>query len=179
MKPKLLKAFRQDCDFAAKHLRLQGFVRMMFVIRGHDGQVIPIMVAGGEKADAYRMVQLAAVAHDAEAVSCISEAWTLPPEATMPNVLPSESERRIEVIAVQLVTLDEALGSMREILRDAAGRIAGLGPERMKPTMVPAPDFGGMMSKVVPSSRPSPEAQAEARALLEQFADRLAGAERA
>ena len=24
MKPKLLKAFRRDCDFAAKHLKLQG-----------------------------------------------------------------------------------------------------------------------------------------------------------
>lgn len=173
MKPKLLKAFRRDCDFAAKHLKLQGFFRTMFVIRGHDGRVIPIMVAGGEKADAYRMVQLAAVAHDAEAVSCISEAWTLP-EATMTNVLPSESERRIEVIVVQLVTLDEALCSMREILRDAEGRITGLGPERMKPTVTPARDFGGMMSKVVPSRRPDPDAQAEARALLEQFAERLA-----
>jgi hypothetical protein len=174
MKPKLVKAFRRDCDFAAKHLKLQGFFRTMFVIRGHDGQVIPIMVAGGEKADAYRMVQLAAVAHDAEAVSCISEAWTLPPEATMPNLLPSESERRIEVIAVQLVTLDEALCSMREILRDAEGRITGLGPERVKPTATPAGDFSGTMSKVVPSRRPDPDAQAEARALLEQFAGRLA-----
>ena len=174
MKPKLLKAFRSDCDFAAKHLRLQGFVRMMFVIRGHDGQVIPILVAGGEKADAYRMVQLAAVAHDAEAVSCISEAWTLPPEATTLDVLPSESERRIEVIAVQLVTLDEALGSMREILRDAEGGIAGLGPERMKPTMVPARDFGGMMSEVVPPRRPNQDQQTTARALLEHFAGRLA-----
>jgi hypothetical protein len=174
MKPKLLKAFRRDCDFAAKHLKLYGFVRMMFVIRGHDGQVIPIMVAGGEKVDAYRMVQIAAVAHDAEAISCISEAWTLPPEVLPSEVLPSESERRLEVVAVQLVTLDEALGSMREILRDAEGRITSLGPERMKPTATPARNFGGMMSKVVPSRRPTPEAQAEARELLEQFAGRLA-----
>jgi hypothetical protein len=174
MKPKLLKAFRLDCDFAEKTLRSRGQVTTMFVIRGYDGQVIPMIIAGGEKADAYRMVQLAAVAHDAEAVSCISEAWTLPPEATMPNVLPSESERRIEVIAVQLVTLDEALGSSREILRDGEGRITGLGPELMKPTVIPERDFSGMMSKVVPSRRPDPEAQAEARTLLEQFAERLA-----
>ena len=167
MKSKLLKGFRRDCDFAAKHLKLQGFVRMMFVIRGHDGQVIPIMIAGGDKENAYRMVRLAAIAHDAEAVSCISEAWTLPPEATMPAVLPSESERRIEVIAVQLVTHDEALASMREILRDAEGRITGLGPERMKQTVTPAGDFGGMMSEVVPPRRPDRGQRAAAQALLE------------
>jgi hypothetical protein len=169
MRSRLLKAFRMDCDFVEKQLRTTGSVSMMFVIRGHGGEVIPMIVSGGTKEEAYRMVRLAAIAHDAEAVSSIAEAWTLPPDAAMSGVQPSQSERRIEVVAVQLVTRDEAAASMRDILRDAEGRFIGLGPERIKQAVVQAPDFGGLIAEVVPPHRPDSEARAAARELLDNF----------
>jgi hypothetical protein len=173
MRSKLLKAFKLDCEFAAKALRTQGSLATMFVIRGHGGEVIPMMFADGTKEDCYRMVQLAAIAHDAEAVSNISEAWTLPAGPRPPEVLPADSERRIEVIAVQIVTLEEALCSMREIIRDAEGKFTGLGPERVPQTTIKMADFGGYMSRVIPPERPDQHNRETAETLLKHFAHKV------
>jgi hypothetical protein len=169
MRSQLLKGFRFDCAFAEKQLRLHGRIALMFTIRSHDGQIIPMLIRGGEKRDAYRMVQLAAVAHDAEAVTGIGEAWGLLGQSDLPNVLPSESERREELVSVTMATLDEVVQSARVILRGSDGRATGLGPERIQRTLIPAGEFGGYMSNVIPKRRPTPDEQTAARELLRTF----------
>jgi hypothetical protein len=169
MTPRLLKAFRLDCDLAAKTLRSRGAVPQMFTLRTHDRRIIPMLVAGGDRDDTYRMVRLAIIAHDVEVVTSIGEAWTLPPGPSLPDVLPSQSERRIEIVAVQMMTLEEMTGSAREIIRDADGRATGLGPERLPQKVFPARDFGGELSRLIPRERPGAANRAMALALLEHF----------
>lgn len=174
MKQRLVDAFMKDREFAATAIRSVGTVRITFVIRTHDGELEIFSPVGVKRDEAYKMLRLFAVALDAEAVTVMSEAWALfndqrPGDSPEDHlvVLPRDSERRIEVVTVMLATADEGRMSVREIKRDATGKITGLGPERGPRHTVSIKDMGGEIAHVVPRERPSVADRATARLFLE------------
>jgi hypothetical protein len=181
---KWAEALAYDADFAEKTLIERGEVLPMFVI--HAAGALYILNASFEsdaaKQRAYSIVQVMAIAHAADAVSMIAEAWvrSVPQrhgesEAEWrkrgTDVMPSQAEDRIEVVSVVLgyrgKTSDRhTLHSLREIIRGDDGKPTGLKPddtqERGKP--------GGIMADLVPRVPPSPGERAEAQALLKLVA---------
>jgi hypothetical protein len=175
MKPRFRRLFNHDREVAASMLQAAGSLAPMFVLHAHDGQIIPLVVAEGTKEDGYRAVRLAAVAFDVEAVAQLGEAWALL-NADRTDVAPEDSERRVEILSVLMATCDEMVGSGREILRDGAGNITGLGPERIPPRAVSiAGNAEGLMTGVVPRQRPSPAMRQAAKSLLDAISESIPG----
>jgi len=157
--------FAFDCEHAAKMLVERQQFPTMFVLRCHNGTMIPIGgIAHLDRPTAYRMLRILAIAHDAASVTMMSEAWMLKgtPEQ-LKGAKPSESERRIEILCVMVVTREAVLSSAREILRDSRGTITGLGDAIRIWDRGAA---GGDLTRILTPERPSPAVQAAALDML-------------
>lgn len=131
---------RYNAGYVQDVLRQKGELEgSMFTFHSRDG--LRICHVGFqkdiEKASVYRLLSLAALAFDSVAVCMMSEAWVLnvalkPGEDPRgySGVLPSQSERRIEVATATMLyrTDDDQLrcyASIDEILRGDDGKITG------------------------------------------------------
>jgi hypothetical protein len=127
--------WRHTTAWAESCLIERGELRQMFVIHSKDENAIILPhIPHEQKEQMYRLLKLLCLARDAFAITSVSEAWMLrDPEG--PNMLPSESERRQEVLYVAISSRDDETGiisshaSCREIERDADGKITGLATE--------------------------------------------------
>jgi hypothetical protein len=83
-----------------------------------------------------------------ERYAFVCEGWVAnaSPDDPQSHVRPSEREDRREVLIVMVSSReDEALGSIREILRDADGVVTGLGPEEHEPELQMGGRFVGLL----------------------------------
>lgn len=132
--------FDMACERAAEGIVRDGSLISAFLIFPHgDGEAAIIAApwaSDDEREKVIEVLRIACAAHDAAAVCWINEAWQLslaPGEQC--TVRPKDSERRREVVVVQLAAQSPDDGdlrhwlSSREILRDADGKVTGLAPD--------------------------------------------------
>jgi hypothetical protein len=175
------KQVRFDMAFAEKRLVQHGGVGRMFVV--HCKDTLYAMPApwesADEKADMIKMVRAYCIAHDAQALSFISEAWIrhlhqAPGEteeefqARIDAVRPRDAEDRREVVMVMTMFRDEGgqrqiLSDTREIQRRANGKPEGLTPYRLNRGV---DIIGGGVVEAFPEWQPSPEHRLLARMAL-------------
>jgi hypothetical protein len=160
-------AFKADCEFASTALIRHGELAPMFVVRGRDGSVVPILAAG-ERETAYTLARIVCVAHDAIAISMIAEAWTATEQRDQPTFVPvNKREDRKEVVSVAMVMSEPKrcqFTSLREIVRDWNGRITGVGPE-----LLPGDAEGeGPLFDLLPTHRPGKLEREVAQELINQ-----------
>lgn len=138
------KQLRFDIAFAEKTLLKRGHLGVMFVVHTKDKKhiIATPWQDDDEKAAYLEMVRAYCIAHDAEALSYIGEAWARYMEQA-PNetaaefdsrvhaVRPRDAEDRREVVMVIILFRDDAgqrqmMSESREIERRANGKPSGL-----------------------------------------------------
>ena len=179
------KQLRFDMAFAEKALCAKGSVTAMFIVhtKGSGAHVLVTPWADDEEKRRCReLVRLWCIAHDAHALTFISEVWMRRMqrhpreteaefEARQHAVQPRDAEDRTEAVMVAITWRDDAgerqtLFEAREITRRANGKPDGLAP------MTTDKDYtglGGRMVEVFPEWAPSALEQAAARALLSRL----------
>jgi hypothetical protein len=121
-------------DLGESLMRAKGVCPPVFIFEGPDG--IPVIMPAGwhdpeEREQTICVVRLLGVASDAVCISMVSEAWSLAlSKSDNPDILPSQSERRVEVVSVALAvrgkdSIDMTM-DQRPIERDAKGAFVGL-----------------------------------------------------
>lgn len=178
MTPAALAArWRHDLNHAERTLLKDGFVSPLFVVQGADGseRIVPGSFASAEeKARAYDLVRLMAIAHDAELVMVRAESWLV--LGQLPEgISPSQSDRRIEVVSL---AMSARVGrrvvhrsSLREIMRDADGKPTGLAEVRLPKGKL---DMAGPMFELLPPKRPDAGQRALAAAMVQVMQERRA-----
>jgi hypothetical protein len=166
------RTFRQICKQAETAIMRGHLTPPCFLIYGRNGTMIPFMTKTpslNRDDDVYRAVKLACIAFDANMLGQVMEARGLRKDKNDPSSAPAESEDNFEAIIVAFASrraegrIDQFLSS-REIIRDAAGQVIGLGPEMaMKGDRRPR---GSLVSELLPPRPISPEEQAQAKTLL-------------
>ena len=157
------KQLRFDMAFAEKSLCARGSVTAMFIVHTKGGGVQLLVTPwedDEEKRRCCELVRLWCIAHDAHALTFISEVW-----------MRRDAEDRVEAVMVAITWRDDAgerqtLFEAREITRRANGKPDGLAP------ITTDKDYtgpGGRMVEVLPDWAPSPLEQATARALLSRL----------
>lgn len=179
------KQLEFDMRFAEKTLRENGSVETMFSVYSKEKvSVFPAPWRSPLEKDLYHSIAWAmCVAHDADAVSLMTEAWVRSekrrPDESKAAMLararsgpsPAQSEDRREVVMLWLAYRDE-IGEIqhralaREIERRASGTVVGLKPVDFGEA-IPEPGF--RLSSILPEERPTPEWRAKAEALLERL----------
>ena len=178
------KQLRFDMAFAEKTLLARGEVTAMFVVHAKDaGHVLVTPWADDEEKRRCReLVRLWCIAHDASALTFISEVWMRRMmrypretdaefEARTHAVQPRDAEDRLEAVLVCICWRDEAgerqtLVEAREITRRANGKPDGLAPMA---TAKDCDQLGGAMVEILPTRAPSALEQAAAQALLSRL----------
>lgn len=135
------KQVRFDIEFAKRMILEQGSCTTIMIIHlDADRRIVcaPPKDLGKQTTALY--LRLYCAAHDARAFAFISEAWMrdVPRrhgetedehEARIDAVSPAQAEDRVEVVMAQITyrvgDARRSLGEMREILRDAAGKVTG------------------------------------------------------
>ena len=136
----------------------------MFIVHTKGGGVQLLVTPwedDEENRRCFELVRLWCIAHDAHALTFISEAW-----------MRRDAEDRVEAVMVAITWRDAAgerqtLFEAREITRRANGKPDGLAP------MTTDKDYtglGGRMVEVLPDWAPSPLEQAAARTSLSRLA---------
>ena len=159
------KQLRFDMAFAEKALCASGSLTAMFIVHTRGGGVQLLVTPweddDEEKRRCCELVRLWCIAHDAHALTFISEVR-----------MRRDAEDRVEAVMVAITWRDDAgerqtLFEAREITRRANGKPDGLAP------MTTDKDYtglGGRMVEVLPDWAPSPLEQASARASLSRLA---------
>ena len=111
------------------------------------------------------VARLFAIAHEANALVLIVEAWAKLPDSRGhldTETPPSQSPDRKEVVALMLEDQSRCATSLVPIVRDAAGKFATFG------SVAPLAfgDSAGRFSKLMPRSKPSVADAAQAKATL-------------
>jgi len=177
------KILELDMEFALERLKARGELQPQAAIHDHNGGIsmVALSVGTDEKTKtSMRLVRLMAVALDAEAVTTLGEMWArfMQPyhgesreeyEARVVAVRPRDAEDRREVVMSCVHFRDEngrlrEISQSRDIIRDAAGKVTGLGP---------APDYDvlesdGAMTHLLPARRPNAEQMLYAKQLLKR-----------
>ena len=172
-----------DMNFALEALKERGELAPMATIhdRNNGVSLVALSVGSDEKTQlSMRLVRLMAVALDAEAVTTLGEMWArfMAPhhgesreeyETRVAAVRPRDAEDRREVVMSCVYFRNDAgraceISQSRDIIRDAAGRVTGLGP---------APDYDvieseGPMTHLLPARRPTGEQMLYAKQLLKR-----------
>lgn len=167
--------WRHDVDHAEKTLFKDGHVSPLFCVVGKDGQnhLMPASFGSAEeKARAYDMARLTAIAHDAELVMCRAEAWLVLGPMDQ-GITPSQSDRRLEVVSV---VISARVGRrvvhrscLREILRGEDGRPTGLRDVALPKGKL---DMTGPMFELLPPKRPDAGQRAMAEAYVQVMRER-------
>lgn len=152
----------------------------------------PIVVGTGfggprEKERVYTMIRLMAVAHEADAISYVSEAWMRKVDkahgeteaehhARAAEIAPSQAEDRMEVVICSIAWRDgfgqrQSTMRAREMVRGDDGKLVELRP--MAWTEDRDGYAEGPAMELLPVRRPSPEQVAKARAVVDQLAPLL------
>lgn len=174
------KQLRLDMQFAETMLMKTGEVAPLAVLHSADTvRMVPYETdVADTPAEFLQLVQLIAVAENAQAVSFMSEAWVAkvakePGEgaaafqARTGTIRPSKSENRTETVYVAICYRDKetgeriAIGTVREIERRANGKPAGL-----KPAEMGIEGWQGRAFELMPEAPPTPVSQSAARAAL-------------
>lgn len=173
------KRWKHDVAHAEKTLLKDGLVGPLFIFVGGDGSTSLVPATFSDEATKAKFMDLArlhCVAVDAELVLLRTESWVVVGDELPNGISPARSDRRIETVSV---TGSARVGkrvvhraSVREILRGADGRAAGLREVR------PARDrqgeeASGPMFNLLPPLRPTAEQRALAGALVEVMKQRL------
>jgi hypothetical protein len=163
--------FAQDKRWAETAIVKDGRLTPLLVVVGDEPAVLP-MDALGSRAFAWQAARLVAIAHNAQAVAVIGEAWTVSrrlAERGLAEIKPSQSDWRIECVTVTLhyrhAGRVHLLSSIRAIVRDATGTITGLGREQITGSTQPR-EAGGSFADVLPERAPSATERAAARELV-------------
>jgi hypothetical protein len=178
------KQLRFDMAYAEKVLLDHGELSAMFVVHTEDARHVLLTPwkDDHEKAMCRQAARLWCIAHDAIALTFITEAWILSLtrahgetdaefEARKDAVMPRDAEDRIEVVMVVIAYRDAAgerqtLFESREIERRANGKPGGLKAFASNKSYE---GLTGRMVDVLPEQAPSAVEQAAARALLERM----------
>jgi hypothetical protein len=157
-----------DMAFAERHMQRKGELSPIFVLRTSREMVtIPKGWNSTQEQTTVRsLVRLLAIAYNARQVSMLSEAWA----STNTAILPRNDPNRTEIVSVMTACRDDAgnvfsLAEQRQIVRDKAGRFAGLKAD------LPLPDdakFRSWISGTVPPHDMAADIQKEARRLITQ-----------
>jgi hypothetical protein len=161
----------RDLAFAELALRRFGSIAPLFVI---GTKPEPMVIAApfrdeAEKAHTYGLIRLACIAHEAEWLCFMDEAWLVnlaPGEELL--VQPKDSDRRVEVVSIWLSYRDgdavKHRAAFRGIERDADGKGTGLGASPFDPGAEPT---DGRVSRIFPQARPIAPEIAMARMALD------------
>lgn len=172
-----------DMNFALSRLKEFGGLAPMASIYDRNNGVHVVALDVGEDARvqlSMRLVRLMATALDAEAVSTVGEMWarfmapyhgefTAEYEARVTAVRPRDAEDRREVVMSAVYYRDERgqaceVSQSRDIIRDAAGKVTGLGPAPAYEVI----QSDGAMTHLLPAHRPNPEQMLYAKQLLKR-----------
>jgi hypothetical protein len=175
------KQLRFDMQYAEKMLIDHGELSAMFVVHTKDASHVLLTPwrDDHEKAMCRHLARLWCIAHDAQALTFITEAWIRsldqrPGEtraefdARADAVQPRDAEDRREVVMVVIAYRDDAgerqiVFESREIQRRANGKPSGLVPLSKSNTI---DKLTGRMVDVLPEITPSMAQQAAAKMLL-------------
>ncbi len=160
-----------DAQHSEAVLLRDGSLAPFVALTTADGTLIPVVPdfsSADMKAASMTAVRLLAIAEDAVLASHFSEVWMVVGQPT-PGVAPSESERRVEAVAVVVQgRVDNevvSLSSVREILRGKDGQPTGLRALGL-PGEEGTASLGGPMSELLPPERPTEMQRAVAGAAL-------------
>ena len=167
----LRSRLNHDVEHAEAVLLRDGALAPFVALTSATGHFIPIVpdFSTPEMKNASMVaMRLLAIAEDAVLASHFSEVWLVVGEPTN-GVPPSQSERRIEAVAVVVQgRVDNkvvSVSSVREILRGDHGQPTGLRALGL-PGEAGAASLGGPMSELLPPERPAETQRAVARAAL-------------
>ncbi len=150
---------------ATLSMRECGEVRPTFMILTGEGTLLLLpgnMADEREKDTSAMTARLVCLAHDANAVVVVSEAWMSVRSHRSAYELPSEAPDRKEVVML----LGEAYGSRKmkflPILRSESGAFRGFGDSSDSPY----DSVEGRFTNILPAQRPTSEVRAEAKRIL-------------
>lgn len=186
------KQLRFDMAFAEKVLLDRGEVSAMFIVHTKNGvhALVTPWKDDDEKAQCRRIVQLYCVAHDAVALTFITEAWVRSMakahgetdaefDDRVSAVRPSQAEDRREVVMVVIAYRDAAgerkvLFESREIQRRANGKPCGL--VSFREIEMNDGNLEGRMVDVLPEQPPDALQRSAAHMLLKAMGVNATGA---
>jgi hypothetical protein len=178
-----VKQLRFDMMFAEKTLLKSGEVSTMVVVhaKGEKHVIAAPWHNDEEKAALLEMINAYCIAHEAEALTYISEAWVryvqkAPGETeaeyqARKEVRPRDAEDRREVVIVMIMYRDDGgerqvVSDTKEIVRRANGKPDGLKPYRLNGGM---DVLGGAIVEAFPEWPPSSAERIAAEAILKVF----------
>ena len=175
MKTELKELFDMRCAAAADDLMHDGELQFQLVFLTQNDELIYCAAdmpdAREERDLLVSALRLMAVAHDAVAVVISAEVWSDPDHQD--GRRPSESPNRRESLNVSVMSRHEGgiflVQEVREILRDASGKICDLGASREPPTPVRCDKSMGRLARILPPDRPSRRERQLAKAAIEKL----------
>jgi hypothetical protein len=167
-----LRRWRANIAQAEEVLLRDGVIAPLVTVVGNDEAIrlLPLDLRDdAARARSVDMVRLLAVSSDAVLVVLCAEVWAVADGGAIPEgVAPSESDRRVEALAVAVMgRVDSAVErrlSLREILREASGRPVGL--RDLARAGGAAGSHGGWMLDLLAPRRPNAGERALAAVLL-------------
>ncbi|OYV36438.1 MAG: hypothetical protein B7Z80_15555 [Rhodospirillales bacterium 20-64-7] len=157
------KLFKDLVAQTEAHIKRDGGLPPHFMIYTSEGRLLviePVRLDDATKPLVYAAVRCACIAHGASVIAFLHEIWCLSvdPGLPIPDLRPSQSERRIEAAFVSCCWLEAGerrhLFSCREIIRNATGGVGSLGRELFEDKDI---EVGGVLAELLPAS---PSAQA-------------------
>lgn len=166
--------FESNCRAARRNILANGELLSAFLIYTHSNTHCAVAAPWGsdeQRTVTLKLLRILCVAHDAAAVCWINEAWTLAidPKVDNPHIRPKDSERRQEAVVVAFLsqaTADQdqvSYLSSREILRNTAGKVTDLGPERF----LSGDRCDSVLAEILPPVRVPPEIRQAAKRIAE------------
>ena len=168
------RRWKHDVAHAEKTLVKDGFLAPLFIVVDRDGQIhiVPASFSDEEtKRFFIDLVRMTAIAVDADAVIARMESWAVLGDPPPEGVSPSQSDRRVEVVAVFMCahvgkrTMRRA--SIREIIRNDDGNAVGVWNINLPEN--DSDQSAGTMFDLLPPIRPTLEQRAVAAAVVEEM----------
>jgi hypothetical protein len=176
----------RDMDYAQRRLIADGSLHPLFILQTSADELVLMPAQYSSEAGKHafqRAVTLAAIAHDARAISFMGEAWmrmvgrrsgetTAELDQRARDVPPSEAHDRVECLIVSLTWRSDDgqrrwLICCREILREpSTGAITGLAADKVRSE---ADGVTGGMVELLPARRPTGPERTLANALLREI----------
>lgn len=147
----------------------QGHIIPMAILSCENDKKIIIPMRWSDNLQSKRLyvtfARLACVAHAAQSVAVISEAWITLSSNQVAETLGATPSERLEAVIISVEWDGGYVGSWREILRDAAGEVTGLDTEVRIDTKVRRGEF----THLLPAAEPTPAIRAMALEMLQKF----------